>query len=183
MSPFHFEWACHFWSDFVTVFVGLLEVNEVTVLEGLVFGLAIVGFCHLISPGLGFISDGFVDGFDPLLHFRDVLLNGFLSESVDGEVGEGGDREFPAEEDQVWRFASAGGRCGVVCKGDIMHVIRPLFAIGQETDGEVFDDLAVDSLDVSLALGPVDNGGPLVDAHNFASGVGELVFELRPIIT
>ena len=64
-----------------------------------------------------------------------------------------------------------------------MHVIRPLFTIGEESDGEVLDDLSVDSLDVALALGPVNDGSPLLDAHDLAGSVGELVFELRPIIT
>ena len=123
-----------------------------------------------------------MDHLHPFLGFLDVFLDGFLPKRIDGEIGEGWDGQFPTVKHHIGSLSSSGGGRSVVGHGDIIEVFRPRGSGFIKTRSQVIDKSAIPSFYVSLRLGPVDDRGPLFDAHQMRDRVDEIAAEFRPII-
>ena len=106
----HLDWASPYRVDFGAILWQLFVVNQLSLPQGGMLGLLVVGFRHFVTPFLAFCFDRLMDDLDPFLGLFDILPDRVLSERVDIDINKGWKGQFPAIEYQVGSLPSPGGR-------------------------------------------------------------------------
>ena len=93
------------------------------------------------------------------------------------------DRWFSAKEQDVRRHLRPCVWRGIVDPFCQWEVIDPRLTLLEDQLLKVLDERSVLALDISLALRPIGNAGPLVDAERFANVLELIVGEFTSIVT